>query len=53
MDIVDRGIGNMIDVLRASANVDKLICSSGGNAGHAVATAGQKIGVPVGIFISS
>lgn len=29
--------------------VERLICSSGGNAGHAVATAGEKIGLPVGI----
>lgn len=34
-------------------NVQKLICSSGGNAGHAVATAGEKIGLPVGMYVNS
>jgi threonine dehydratase len=39
----------MITVLRENNDVKRLISSSGGNAGHAVATAGQKIGIPVGL----
>jgi threonine dehydratase len=39
----------MIEVLCQQQTVKKLISSSGGNAGHAVATAGEKIGLPVGM----
>ena len=47
----DRGIGNMIQSLRDSTNMTRLICSSGGNAGLSVATIGEKIGLPVDVFV--
>lgn len=39
----------MIETLCEQQIVKQLISSSGGNAGHAVATAGAKIGLPVGM----
>lgn len=47
----DRGIGNMIQTLSEASKVDRLICSSGGNAGLSVATIGEKIGLPVDVFV--
>ena len=47
----DRGISHMILELLKREKVTKIICSSGGNAGHAVATAGQKLNVPVDVFV--
>ena len=47
----DRGIGHMIATLNSKNSIDKLICSSGGNAGHAVATVGKKLGVDVDVFV--
>jgi L-serine/L-threonine ammonia-lyase len=49
----DRGIGHMIQTLVDAGNVSRLICSSGGNAGHAVATAAQKLGLPADVFVPS
>eukprot|EP01038_Epipyxis_sp_PR26KG_P004556 gene4556-6428_t len=47
----DRGIGHMIETLVKRDNVAQLITSSGGNAGHAVATAGQKLGIPTDVYV--
>lgn len=47
----DRGIGNMIQSLRELSEVDRLICSSGGNAGLSVATIGEKVGLPVDVYV--
>jgi L-serine/L-threonine ammonia-lyase len=47
----DRGISHMINQLCRSNDVKKIICSSGGNAGHAVATAGRNLGIPVDVYV--
>lgn len=47
----DRGIGNMIQSLRDSSSINRLICSSGGNAGLSVATIGEKVGLPVDVYV--
>jgi L-serine/L-threonine ammonia-lyase len=47
----DRGISHMIQTLNSGGNVTRLVCSSGGNAGHAVATAAQVLGLPADIFV--
>lgn len=49
----DRGISNMIYKLcnNKDQKITKLICSSGGNAGLSVATIGQKMGLPVNVYI--
>jgi L-serine/L-threonine ammonia-lyase len=47
----DRGIGHMIKTLSEDRQLSKLLCSSGGNAGLAVATAGKKLGLPVSVFV--
>jgi L-serine/L-threonine ammonia-lyase len=47
----DRGIGHMVSSLMASSKVEKLICSSGGNAGHAVATVGREVSLPVDVYV--
>lgn len=47
----DRGIGHMIVSLASKDTVKLLVSSSGGNAGHAVATAGQKLGIPVHVYV--
>lgn len=47
----DRGIGNMIQSLSDGASISRLISSSGGNAGLSVATIGQKVGLPVDVFV--
>lgn len=47
----DRGISHMINELCRSKEVQKLICSSGGNAGHAVATAGRNLNIPVDVYV--
>lgn len=41
----------MITELMKNNNVEKLICSSGGNAGLAVATAGKKVSLPVDVYV--
>ncbi len=41
----------MIQTLHAQGGVKRLVCSSGGNAGHAVATAAEKMGLPADIFV--
>lgn len=47
----DRGIGNMISELMKTKNVEKIICSSGGNAGHSVATVAQRVGLPAEVYV--
>jgi len=49
----DRGISHMMRALMAEGRqrVRKVICSSGGNAGHAVATAGLTLNVPVDVYV--
>lgn len=47
----DRGIGHMIGTLMSQGNVRKLICSSGGNAGHAVATVGRAVSLPTDVYV--
>ncbi|CAE7843467.1 CHA1, partial [Symbiodinium microadriaticum] len=49
----DRGIGHMIDTFMSKGKVEKIICSSGGNAGHAVATVGKAVCVPVDVYVPS
>lgn len=46
-----RGVSHMISTIAANGNLQRLICSSGGNAGLAVATVGQQMGVPVDVFV--
>ena len=46
----DRGISHMMKTLTVDG-VTKVICSSGGNAGNAVATAGAKLGLSVDVFV--
>jgi len=47
----DRGISHMVNEIAKTEKIGKLISSSGGNAGHAVATAGQKLGIPVDVYV--
>eukprot|EP00607_Mallomonas_marina_P008045 CAMPEP_0182417798 /NCGR_PEP_ID=MMETSP1167-20130531/2230_1 /TAXON_ID=2988 /ORGANISM="Mallomonas Sp, Strain CCMP3275" /LENGTH=275 /DNA_ID=CAMNT_0024591569 /DNA_START=184 /DNA_END=1008 /DNA_ORIENTATION=+ len=47
----DRGIGHMIYTLHEKGDMKKLISSSGGNAGHAVATVGQQLKIPVDVYV--
>lgn len=47
----DRGISHMIQTIASTNIISKLVCSSGGNAGHAVATAGEKLRLPVDVFV--
>lgn len=47
----DRGISNMVVEIMKEKKVEMLVSSSGGNAGHAVATVGQKLGIPVDVFV--
>ena len=47
----DRGISEMIIRAVHSRKVSKVICSSGGNAGHAVANAALKLDLPVDVYI--
>ena len=47
----DRGIGYMMHQLSAQREVSRFVCSSGGNAGMAVALAGRKLGRPVEVFV--
>lgn len=47
----DRGIGHMIKTISDRRPLSKLLCSSGGNAGLAVATAGKRLGLPVSVFV--
>lgn len=42
-----RGIGNLCSKVVQNHDAKKLVCSSGGNAGIAVAYAGKKLGIPV------
>ena len=46
----DRGMANMIASLHNDSPVSRLVSSSGGNAGHAVAVIGKKLGIPVDIY---
>jgi L-serine/L-threonine ammonia-lyase len=41
----------MVMTILETEKVGKLVCSSGGNAGHAVATVGKKLGIPVDVFV--
>lgn len=52
----DRGISNMVQTLyheklSEGITLKKIICSSGGNAGHAVATIGSSLNIPVDVFV--
>ena len=47
----DRGIGHMIRTLISESSVEKLICSSGGNAGLAVATVALEVKLPCDIYV--
>eukprot|EP01041_Mallomonas_annulata_P012150 gene12150-25499_t len=47
----DRGIGHMIYSLHRKGDMKKIICSSGGNAGHAVATVGEQLSIPVDVYV--
>jgi L-serine/L-threonine ammonia-lyase len=47
----DRGISHMINTILLTEKIGKLISSSGGNAGHAVATAGRNLGIPVDVYV--
>merc|ERR1712166_1154663 len=47
----DRGIGHLINQKHLQSPIQQLICSSGGNAGHAVATAGARLGIDVSVFV--
>lgn len=47
----DRGISEMILRAMEERKITKLICSSGGNAGHAVANAAFKLNIPVDVYI--
>jgi L-serine/L-threonine ammonia-lyase len=46
----DRGIGHFCQILKKSG-VTKLISSSGGNAGHAVANSGRVLGMSVAVVV--
>lgn len=46
-----RGISHMVTAIAARGNLKKLICSSGGNAGLAVATVGHHMQIPVDVFV--
>lgn len=41
----------MIHTLSKEKNISRLICSSGGNAGHAVAVIGNNLGIPVDVYV--
>jgi L-serine/L-threonine ammonia-lyase len=47
----DRGISHMIQTLAVAGVTTKVICSSGGNAGNAVASAGSKLNIPVDVYV--
>lgn len=47
----DRGIGHMINTLVRTGKVNHLVTSSGGNAGHSVATVGQRLNISVTCFV--
>ena len=47
----DRGMANLCQTLQSTKGTQKLIASSGGNAGLAVATVGSKIGMLVSVVI--
>lgn len=47
----DRGISHMVNTIMMTQKVGKLVSSSGGNAGHAVATVGHKLGIPVDVYV--
>ena len=46
----DRGISHMVRTL-AVPGVERVVCSSGGNAGNAVAAAGERLGLPVDVYV--
>ena len=47
----DRGMANLCQTLQSTKNTQKLIASSGGNAGLAVATVGPKQGMSVSVIV--
>jgi len=47
----DRGIRQLIRTLIDEGDVRRLLSSSGGNAGHSVATIGKEYGLPVDVFV--
>eukprot|EP01040_Poterioochromonas_malhamensis_P015013 gene15013-16722_t len=47
----DRGISHMIKTLHNQNPISKLISASGGNAGNAVAVAGNRLGIPVEVYV--
>jgi len=47
----DRGISHLINSFLKKGHISRLICSSGGNAGHSVATYGFKLGIPVDVYV--
>jgi L-serine/L-threonine ammonia-lyase len=47
----DRGISHMIKTLSEREPVSKFVCSSGGNAGHAVAVACEAFAVPCDVYV--
>ncbi|KAL7575590.1 hypothetical protein ACA910_020160 [Epithemia clementina (nom. ined.)] len=47
----DRGMAHLCWTLRQKQNCHKLICSSGGNAGLAVATVGRQLGMTVQVVV--
>ena len=46
-----RGIGHMIQTIVNEGNLKKLISTSGGNAGLAVATVARELNIPVDVFV--
>jgi L-serine/L-threonine ammonia-lyase len=46
----DRGLSTMVQAAKSKGPVSKIITSSGGNAGYAATTVGQKMKVPVSVF---
>ena len=53
ISLADRGIGHMMSELMSTNDVERFICSSGGNAGLAVATAAKNVSIPVDVYIPS
>jgi L-serine/L-threonine ammonia-lyase len=46
-----RGVSHMISTIADRGILERLVCSSGGNAGLAVATVGKQRGVPVDVYV--
>jgi L-serine/L-threonine ammonia-lyase len=47
----DRGLFHLVNETKASSTISKLISSSGGNAGNAVATVGKMLGIETEVFV--